>query len=196
MTYATFDDIADLVAGLDAPALVAIDGLPVSGKSTLADFLCRRLELDAVYLDDFVLPQRLWPSDRQPAFPFGYIRYADFMAAVVSLATSGRTQFHPFDWANGDVADTPRTVVLDRPVLIEGVSSLHPDLCRYYALRVFVDSDRSTTFEAAAARGLGDWRAVWRQWFLTSVDRYFVSNPAERADVLVAGRGIGNSWLE
>ena len=196
MGYETFDDIAERIRDLAAPGLIAIDGLPVSGKSTLADFLSKRLELDAVYLDDFVLPERLWPTDRQPAFPFGYIRYADFMAAVVSLATSGRAEFHPFDWASGNVAEAHRTVVLDRPVLIEGVSSLHPALCRHYALGVLVDSDRSTTFEAAAARGMGEWRTVWRDWFLPSVDLYFASNPAERADVHVAGRGIGNSWLE
>jgi uridine kinase len=189
MSYASYEDVAARIAALPRPGLAAIDGLPVSGKSTLADRLIGELGLEAIYLDDFVLPQSRWPMSREPAFPFPYIRYAEFIAAVETLASTGSVEFFPFDWQSGDTATEPRRVTLDRPVLIEGVSALHPLLCPHYALRLFVASDRDTTLDASIARGVGSWLDEWRNWFLPSVDLYFATAPASRADLVLAGRG-------
>lgn len=196
MTYATFEAVADRVAQLPAGSLVAIDGLSVSGKSTLAGRLAERLGLEVVWLDEFVMPERLWPAGRTPAFPFPYIRYPEFMAAVAALAAEGRAEYLPFDWSSGEIAATPRTVTAERPVLVEGVSSLHPALSPLYALKLFVDSNRATTLAAAVERGVGDWLDAWRDWFLPCADIYFATGPAARADLLVAGRGAAKSRLE
>ena len=55
-------DMDDAVALLHGrpQRLVAIDGLPVSGKSTLADRLAHELGAAIVYLDDFVRPEAEW----------------------------------------------------------------------------------------------------------------------------------------
>ena len=74
-------------------------------------------------------------------------------------------------------------------MVVEGVSTLHPALSSLYSLRIFVDSDRSTTLATALARGVGGWEIEWRDWFLPSVDLYMATDPASRADLLVAGRG-------
>jgi hypothetical protein len=52
------------------PPLIAIDGLPCSGKGTLVDSLRERVNLDCIELDDFVLPEEHWPSRDQPASLF------------------------------------------------------------------------------------------------------------------------------
>jgi uridine kinase len=185
-------DFATALAAATAPGirLIGIDGLPVSGKSTLADAIIERNGGAAIYLDDFVLPQPQWHGRVAPAFPFPYIRYADFLNAANDLVHTGRTTYAPYDWSTGG-AGPLRTVTVDRPVIVEGVSALHPDLAPLYDLRIWVDSDPATTLAASLARGVGDWEAEWRNLFLPSVDLYLATNPRQRADLIVAGRGIG-----
>lgn len=172
------------------PSLMAIDGLPCGGKSTLAERLRARLDGDCLHLDEFVLPKRDWPEAMKPAFPFEYIRYAAFMEAVRTLATVGAYSFNPFDWGTCQVSPHVRTITRDRPLIIEGVSSLNPQLCALFDVRVFVESDRSTTLHAAVQRGVGPWEHEWREVFLPSADLYMATQPQHRADVLVMGRGV------
>lgn len=185
-------DFATALAAATAPGirLVGIDGLPVSGKSTLADAIIGATGGSAIFLDDFVLPEAQWRGRVAPAFPFPYIRHADFFNAVKQLAADGRTTFAPYDWSSGGTG-APREVTLDRPVVVEGVSALHPDLSPLYDLRIWVDSDPTTTLAASLARGVGDWEAEWRDLFLPSVELYLATAPRSRADLIVAGRGFG-----
>lgn len=74
-------------------------------------------------------------------------------------------------------------------MVVEGVSSLHPDLAARYDLRLWVESDASTTLSASLARGVGDWEHEWREVFMPSVELYMQTQPRQRADHLVAGRG-------
>ena len=172
------------------PGLVAIDGLPCSGKTTLAERLRGAHGFECVWLDEFVRPASEWPWPRRPAYPFGFVRYGEFLDAVRTLAATGRCEYAPFDFATLAVLRERRSVTLERTVLVEGVSSLHPDLCGLYGLRLFVDSDRSTTLQAALDRGVGPWAAEWRDLFLPSVDLYMDTDPVTRADLVVPGRGV------
>lgn len=189
MNYATLEDVIARVAALDMPRLVAIDGLPVSGKSTLADHLIERLGLQCIYLDDFIRPMADWPSRTRPAFPFEYIRYDGFLDAIRDLARDGVCAYAPFDWSTLSVSPDTRIVSLEKTVIIEGVSALNPAVAALYGLSIFVESDRSTTLAAALARGVGNWAPEWEQLFLPSADIYMRSRPQTRCDVIYAGRG-------
>jgi len=185
--------IEQVVAAIERgpkPPLVAIDGLPCSGKTTLVEQLSERLDLDCIYLDEFVLPETDWPMGITPAFPFPYIRYDAFLDAVRTLAGTGECSYFPFDWEALTTSSRARNVSLTKPVIVEGVSSLNPELCDRYGLKIFVDSNRATTLTAAMERGVGKWAAEWRDLFLPSADIYMLSEPTRRADVIIAGRGI------
>ena len=185
----SFDEAVDRVRQGIRPPLVGIDGLSVSGKSTLADRICNELGFDSVPFDDFVLPEAEWPSRDRPAFPFEYIRYGEFLDAIRSLATTGACRYRPYDWSVGNLSPTEREVTLDNGVVVEGVSALHPDVAPLYGLRIFVESDGATTLEASLARGVGSWEREWRELFLPSAALYMKSDPRGRADLVVAGRG-------
>jgi uridine kinase len=185
----TAEEVLERAAGSIDPPLVAIDGLPCSGKSTLAGRLQDEFGFECVYLDDFVLPRSEWPSDRKPAFPFRYIRYNEFLDTIRSLSMTGKCAYAPFDWQTMAISKATKEIVVNKPVLIEGVSSLNDVVCHLYGLRIFVDGDRATTLEAALARGAGRWAAEWQEWFLPSVDLYMKSRPKRRADLIVVGRG-------
>ena len=169
--------------------LVAIDGLPLSGKSSLAQRFETELGAACVYLDDFVKPEAQWRSRTVPSSPFDYIRYDEFLDAVKALARGDVCRYRPYDWNTGTLRGDYREVSPDGLVVIEGVSSLHTELAPLYDLRFWVESDAATTLQASLERGVGAWEQEWRQMFLPSVDLYLQTNPQERADHCVAGRG-------
>jgi uridine kinase len=185
----TFDEVVAVVGSRPKPSLVAIDGLPLSGKTTLSLRLVKELGADCLRLDDFVKPKMEWPSRDRPSFPFDYIRYSDFVMAVRALARDRHCCFHPYDWAAGRTADEPKIVRGDGIAVVEGVSALHPDLAPLYDLRVWVESDAETTLVASLARGVGSWASEWEAMFLPSVELYLRTNPRARADVIACGRG-------
>ena len=177
------------VVGWSPLRLLAIDGLPLAGKSTLAHRLATVLGADRIELDEFVRPEAEWPSHNRPSFPFDYIRYSEFMAAVKSLATHGACSFRPYDWQTGHLAPEVRNVRVDRPVIVEGVSALHPGLAPLYDLRIWIESDAASTLSAAHKRGVGPWAQEWQDLFLPSVELYLQTRPREHADIAVRGRG-------
>jgi uridine kinase len=184
-----FEEVIAMAIRRSPLRLIAVDGLPLAGKSTLADRLASALAGHCLRLDDFVKPESEWRSHDQPSFPFDFIRYDEFMAALKGLAAKGACSFRPFDWAIFGVAHEVREVHVDRPVVVEGVSALHPDLAPLYDLRIWVDSDAASTLAASHARGIGQWAREWRELFLPSVELYLRTNPLERADIVVRGRG-------
>jgi uridine kinase len=184
-----FEKIIARVVQQSPLRLVAIDGLPLAGKSTLADRLALALGTECVRLDDFVKPEAQWQSRDQPSFPFDFIRYNEFMSAVTQLATSGFCSFRRFNFETFGIEGEAREVRLDRPVIVEGVTALHPDLAPLYDLRIWVESDAASTLAACAQRGMGPWEREWRELFLPSVDLYLQTKPWERADILARGRG-------
>jgi uridine kinase len=179
-----------LLQGRPDLRLVAIDGLPVSGKSTLADRIATELGAAVLYLDDFVRPEAEWRGLVQPAFPFPYIRYSAFQQAVQSLARGEPAHFERYDWAKHRPSGEWREIIPGPLVVVEGVSALHPELAKLYDLRLWMQSDASSTLAASLARGVGEWEREWRELFLPSVELYLATKPRRRADYLVRGRGV------
>jgi uridine kinase len=184
-----FEEVIARVVQQSPLRLVAIDGLPLAGKSTLADRLALAVGAKCVRLDDFVKPEAEWRSHDEPSFPFDYIRYGEFMTAVIGLATGGVCSYRFYNFETGDIELEPREVRLDRPVIVEGVSALHSDLAPLYDHRIWVESDEASTLTASQQRGMGRWGREWRQLFLPSVDLYLQTKPRERADMVAKGRG-------
>src|SRR6516164_501377 len=158
-----FQEVVGRVTQRPGLRLVAIDGLPLAGKSTLADRVAVAAGAECIRLDDFVKPEAEWRSHDQPSFPFDYIRYGEFMAAVVGLATREVCSYRSYDFETGDIEREPREVRLDRAVIVEGVSALHPNLAPLYDQRIWVESDEASTLTASLQRGMGRWDREWRQ---------------------------------
>jgi len=187
----TFDEVIAFVGRRPQPSFLAIDGLPLAGKTTLADRLAAAIGGACVFLDDFIKPEREWRWRDRPSFPFDFVRYDEFAGAVRGLATDGECRYRPRDYRTGERADLDRVVrLLDGPVIVEGVSALHPDLAPLYDLRVWVESDAATVLDAARARGVGSWAREWEVMFVPSVALYLRTDPISRADLLAAGRGV------
>jgi uridine kinase len=176
------------LAGALARPLIGIDGLPCAGKTTLAFRLREQYGFEILQVDEFLLPEADWPN-RRPGFPFPYLRYDEFLQAVISLAETGECTYAPFDWETLAVSTQLRRITTRRPVIVEGVSALVPVLAPYYGLRIFVRSARDSVFEVAQERNFGVWAQEWRKIFIPSADMYMMTRPETRADLVVPGRG-------
>jgi uridine kinase len=183
------------MAGAIGRGLIAVDGLPCAGKSTLSNHISATHGYDRIGVDDFLLPESQWPSRNAAAFPFQFMRYDALINAVRSLATTGVCTYAPFDWATLSVSPQKRIVSLKRAVVVEGVSTLHADLCDFYNLRIFVESDRASLLDSSRARGLGIWAEAWEKLFVPSADVYMRTRPQDRADLIFAGRGVNGTSL-
>lgn len=183
------DELLDLIRARPDLRLIGIDGLPVSGKSTLADRFAEEFGSNVISLDHFVLPQAAWPTPIRPGLPFPYIRHAAFFGSVETLARTGACRYQLYDWDRQALGSWKEVRLGEKPVVVEGVSALAARLAPLYDLKIWVESDRDTTLQASLERGVGDWEKQWRELFMPSVDIYLDTNPMERADVIIAGRG-------
>ncbi|WP_048860854.1 uridine kinase family protein [Acidisphaera rubrifaciens] len=187
----TFDDVAEtLEARIRAARLIAIDGLPCAGKTTLAVHLATRFGLPILAFDDFYRPEHTWPRDIAPSFPYPFIRVDEFRSAITALHAAGGCDYVPFDWTTRCLLADPMPLHPEGPLIVEGCSVLDPVLRPLYDLALFIESDAPSIIEARRFRDGGiDDEAAWRALFLPSVDLYMATQPSLRADVVVRGRG-------
>lgn len=186
-----FQDVIELVAARrGSPCLVAIDGLPLSGKSTLATEIEGALGIPPVGIDGFFLPRDLWPPHIGPALPFPFFRMEAFFSFVRELADTGRASYFPYDWEHRRITTAATSVdMASGPLVIEGCSVLAPETANLFALSFFVDSDGGSILRARRARDGSVDEDDWTRLFLPSVECYMRTSPADRAMHIVAGRG-------
>lgn len=166
------ETLLDLLSARPQIGLVGVDGLPVSGKSTLADRLVEAFGAQIIYLDDFVLPQEQWSQPTKPSFPFPYIRHEAFFSAVEELKQTGFCRYQLYDWDSGVLGPWKEVRQAGGMVVVEGVSALAARLAPLYDLKIWVKSDAASTLTASLARGVGTWEKQWCELFMPSVSTF------------------------
>lgn len=170
--------------------LIAIDGRPGSGKTTIAVKLEEALHAQAIYLDEFFIPIEQWPKDAKPQFPFFYFRYQEFIDGVKALASGKSFSYFSYDWESNDLSNQAKIIKPEGIIIVEGVSALNAELAALYDKRIWVASDRNSEFAAIAVRENEKNLDVWKNIYLPSIDLYCLQKPWQQADIIYAGRGI------
>jgi uridine kinase len=156
--------------------LLAIDGRGGSGKSTIAERLQERLESAVVvHLDDFVSEtverQRLLQQVILPLKVGQPIRYQRFDWTTRSLA----------EWTDLEPGDV---------LIIEGVSTLHPDLRAHFDIAVWLECPAEVGFRRGLARDRDnygvDTRRQWVDEWMPAEERYIATHrPQDHADFII-----------
>lgn len=174
------------------PLLIAVDGRPCSGKTTLTAQLEKSLQAQVMYLDEFFIPQRQWPQDRTPIFPFFYFRYHEFLDGVKALAAGKKFRYRTYDWQIDDISMQEKCIDPSQVVIIEGVSALNQEIASVYFKKIWVASDQDTELEEIKKREHGNNLDLWMNIYLPSVDLYCLQKPWLWADIVYAGRGLSH----
>lgn len=165
--------VLDAVSALHARArlLIALDGPCGSGKTTLADLLCRMLACPCVHMDDFHMPHARKTPERM-AQPGGNSDRERLMTEVLLPWREGRTvTYRPYDCA-ADAPGAPITLPAGRVLVLEGSYAHHPDLARLTDVSVFVRVEREEQLRRIAARSPEKLQQFIDRW-IPLEDSYF-----------------------
>jgi len=128
------------------PILIAIDGFGGSGKTTIARSL--QTELGNAYIvniDDFIVKEKL----TEPSWDKGGFDRKRLETQVLIPATSQQpVSYQELIWETNTLSEPKHVPPVDY-LVVEGISSYHPDIAKYYDYKIWVD----TPIAAAKARG-------------------------------------------
>ena len=155
--------------------MVAIDGPGGAGKTSLAEWLGRRLDgASTIHTDDFAS----WDDQ------IGW--WPRMLAEVlVPLAADRTAVFMPTSWDG-----RPRDRIVVQPgelVILEGVTSSRDVFRPYLSYSIWVEAPRELRLARGLARDGEAMRPQWEEWMAVE-DRYIEEErPAKRADLVLPG---------
>ncbi|MBE7034762.1 MAG: hypothetical protein E7402_01380 [Ruminococcaceae bacterium] len=145
------------------PCIIAIDGPCGSGKTTLSEKLSKELSCPVIHMDDFFLPPSM-RTEKRLSTPGGNIDHERFLQEVLQpLCQTGRCAFRPYlcqTQTMGELITIEKAPV----VIVEGSYAHHPALTAYYALRIFVDVDKTVQLQRIQKRNPDKWERFQTTW--------------------------------
>lgn len=178
-----FDAIA-AVERLKKPAVIAIDGMCGSGKTTLAEVLSYIFDAPVIHMDDFFLPFEMKTVARI-AEPGGNVHYERFDAEVAAHIREGKAlEYGVYDCSQGKITGAKR-LEPSPLVIVEGSYCLNPHIRDIFDLKIFVETDEATQLARLTAREgerIEDFKGRW----IPLENRYFTKlNIKDGCDIIV-----------
>lgn len=166
------------------PVLIAIEGFGGAGKTTFAEKLNGALgDAYIINMDDFLLKESLI-NDVSPE-KTGFDR-ARLKRQVLVPATVGQTvRYQKFIWASNSLSE-PVTVPAITYLIVEGSSSYHPSIAKYYDYKVWVDSPIELAKRRGHARdGSSENAQHWDLWAANDLRYQTKYHPEQHADFVL-----------
>lgn len=167
-------------------AVIAIDGMAASGKSTLAQELAREYDGSIVHMDDFFLPVELRTSKRLEA-PGGNVHYERFLKEVLpGIMQQIDFEYGIFDCRYMKVCGT-RKIKGRGLVIVEGAYALRPEFRNMYDVTVFMKIDSDIQMERIVIRNGAEKAQMFKEIWIPMENRYFEAFDVEKAsDVVIS----------
>lgn len=130
------NDIVEKCEVAGERAILAIDGMSASGKTTLAAKLAEQFSGSVIHTDDFHLPFELRTEERR-AQPGGNLDYERFAREVLPyLKQKTEITYGRFSCRDGEIVETVN-IGADCPlVIVEGAYSMRPEFRKAYDLSI------------------------------------------------------------
>lgn len=165
--------ILELIKAREKPSLLlAIDGRCGSGKTTLAGVLAEKAGAQVVHMDDFYLR----PEQRTPeryAEPGGNVDWERLLEEVLEpLRGQGPVVYRPYD-AHRQVMLEAVRLEAEPVTVIEGSYSCHPELWKYYDIRIFLDISPEEQLKRILRRNGPEGLDMFRSRWIPLEEEYF-----------------------
>jgi uridine kinase len=149
------------------PILIGIDGFGGSGKSTLSKELQLALgNAQVIGIDDFIVKDRLLEVSAEEVL-FDRSRLEN---QVLKPLSEGKTAYHQkLSWVQNELEE-PIELKRTKYVIVEGISTLHPDIAHYYDYKIWVDAPVEVAKQRGRQRDAGNENeAYWDVWSANDV---------------------------
>lgn len=172
------------VENLERPAVIAVDGMCGSGKTTLSETLSRLFDAPVIHMDDFFLPFEMKTIARI-AEPGGNVHYERFDAEVAANIKSGKAfEYGVYDCSQGSIAGVKRLEPAPL-VIVEGSYCMNPHIRDIYDLKIFVETDEETQLARLTTRE-GEGVKAFKDRWIPLENRYFSKLAIkEKCDIVV-----------
>ena len=173
-----------LIANTHRPILIALDGRSGSGKSTIAEQLCKKLDGVLVQSDDFYaahISDADWEARTAEERARDAIDWKRLRREVLEPLLANRAaRWRPFDFVAGPNADgtynlseeyverTPNDIIV-----LDGAYSARPELSDLIDVSVLVDIPDDVRRERLAQREEAAWLQAWHERWDEAEAYYF-----------------------
>ncbi|MDB5175603.1 MAG: putative phosphoribulokinase [Candidatus Saccharibacteria bacterium] len=171
------------IKGSKKPTLIAIEGYGGSGKTTLAMKLADELgSAYVVNIDDFIVKEKL----TEPSWDKGAFDRKRLELQVLLPATRQKqVAYQELIWETNLLSE-PKIVPPVDYLIVEGISSYHPDIAHYYEYKIWVDTPVEIAKARGKARDAGNENAdKWNMWAQNDVAYQQKYHPEQIADFII-----------
>ncbi len=165
------------------PVLIAIDGFGGSGKSTIAEKLKNVLD-DAyvVSIDDFIVKEKILEASWDKG---GFDRERLEKQVLMPVVKGEPVVYQRLIWQTNELSEA--IAVPDvQYLIIEGITSCHPDIVKYYDYKIWVDTPIEIAKQRGRARDAQNENSVhWDLWAANDLEYQNTYHPEQNADFIV-----------
>jgi uridine kinase len=169
-----------IIDSLKDKSLIAIEGEPATGKTTLADFLHEELDCNIVSVDDFYLPieRRDEKSFLEGGNNIDFVRLID--QVILKHLNKETIEFKAYDCPLKKYTEI--NTLEYRPVLvIEGSYSLRKELLKYFDYKILMETDSITQLERLKSRpNYQDFLDKWIPLSKTFIEELSINNIVDK----------------
>lgn len=180
---ATLDEIASAIKQDDKqhkPVLIAIEGFGGSGKTTFANKL--RDSLGSTYIvsiDAFIVKEKIYEQSWDKG---GFDRKRLEDQVLLPASKHEPIQYQELLWESNTLSQ-PQIVPEVDYLIVEGISSYHPDIAHYYDYKIWVDTPMEIAKGRGHARdGSNENAAYWDLWVENDLGYQQHYHPERQAD--------------
>lgn len=175
--------------------LIALDGFGGAGKTTIAEKLKAALSnAYVISVDDFIIKERLQEQTADESY-FDRKRLED---EVLKPARNGeRISYRRLEWVENRLSE-PIDVPVVNYLIVEGISTFHPDIANYFDYKIWVDTPIELAKQRGHARdGSNENAQHWDLWAANDVRYQEKYHPEKQADFTIQnGESAGPIVLE
>ncbi|HEY4963902.1 MAG TPA: hypothetical protein VIH90_04365 [Candidatus Saccharimonadales bacterium] len=131
---------------VNRPVLIGVEGFGGSGKTTFAERLSTALASSyVVNIDDFIVKEKLIESSWDKG---GFDRERLEQQVLIPASAQQPVSYQELIWETNSLSK-PKIVPSVDYLIVEGISSYHPDIAHYYDYKIWIN----TPIEVAKQRG-------------------------------------------